>query len=157
MSRIAQFPGPPAGVVTRVLAAVVDAGAVWVAAALLYLGVVALRFAWWPASFTWPRPHTVVSALSVFLIATAYLTIGWATAGRTSGAGLLGLRVLSSRRELLGWPRAASRAALCVAFPIGLLWAGISPSRRSLQDVLLRSMVIYDWRRDGGGAHWRDD
>jgi hypothetical protein len=34
-----------------------------------------------------------------------YLTVAWATAGRTSGGRLLGLRVLSVRGGLLGWSR----------------------------------------------------
>jgi ribose/xylose/arabinose/galactoside ABC-type transport system permease subunit len=33
-----------------------------------------------------------------------------------------------------------------IAFPIGLLWCGVSASRRSVQDVVLRTSVIYDWR-----------
>jgi hypothetical protein len=37
------------------------------------------------------------------------------------------------------------RAILCVIFPIGLLWSVVSDSSRSLQDVLLRTSVIYDW------------
>jgi hypothetical protein len=34
--------------------------------------------------------------------------------------------------------------------PIGLLWTAVSPTRRSLHDYLVRSVVIYDWHRDGG-------
>jgi hypothetical protein len=32
-----------------------------------------------------------------------------------------------------------------VAFPIGLAWAIISRRNRSVQDVVLRTIVIYDW------------
>jgi hypothetical protein len=31
-----------------------------------------------------------------------------------------------------------------------LLWTAVSPTRRSVQDILVRSLVVYDWRRDGG-------
>jgi uncharacterized RDD family membrane protein YckC len=51
---------------------------------------------------------------------------------------------------LVGWPRAIVRAVACVVFPVGLLWAAVSPPRRSLLDLLLRSAVVYDWHRDRG-------
>jgi hypothetical protein len=38
------------------------------------------------------------------------------------------------------------RAIACVLFPLGLLWSGISASRRSLQDLVLRTVVVYDVR-----------
>jgi hypothetical protein len=31
-----------------------------------------------------------------------------------------------------------------VVFPFGLLWCGVSRGRLSLQDLLLRSVVVYD-------------
>jgi hypothetical protein len=37
------------------------------------------------------------------------------------------------------------RAALCVVFPIGLYWAVVSATSRSVQDTLLRTAVVYDW------------
>ena len=36
-------------------------------------------------------------------------------------------------------------AILCVVFPIGLLWCVVSEENRSVQDLLLRTSVIYDW------------
>jgi hypothetical protein len=139
-----------AGVVTRLLAAVADTTAVALAAALLYLGTAGARFAWSPVSFRWPQPTQVVSVVVAGLVATGYLTIAWATTGRTYGAGLLGVRVLSTRYGLLGWARSTLRALACVVFPVGLLWTAVSPTRRSLQDILVGSVVVYDWHRDGG-------
>jgi uncharacterized RDD family membrane protein YckC len=86
----------------------------------------------------------LLSVSTLFVLASGYFTVAWATSGRTAGSVLLGLRVLSARRRLLGWPRAAGRAALCVLFPIGLLWAAVSASRRSVQDLLVRTVVVYD-------------
>jgi uncharacterized RDD family membrane protein YckC len=77
-------------------------------------------------------------------VAVGYLAVGWAIAGRTYGARLLGLRVLSSRLELLGWMRSVLRAAVCVLWPVGLLWCGVSSSRRSVADLVVRSVVVYD-------------
>jgi hypothetical protein len=134
----------------RLLAAAVDTAVVAAAGVLVYVGVSAVRFALAPLAFTWPRPSPVSSVVGAALVATANLSAAWATTGRTYGGGLLGLRVLSGRRGLIGWPRAAVRALACVLFPLGLLWAAISPTRRSVQDLLLRSVVVYDWHRDRG-------
>ena len=143
-------PGGHAGVVTRSLAAAVDIAVVAMAVVLIYLGTAAVRFALMPLAFVWPRPSPVFSLVGATLVATAYLSVAWATTGRTYGGGLLGLRVLSARRGLIGWPRATVRAVACVVFPAGLLWAAVEPTRRSLQDLLLGSVVVYDWRRDRG-------
>ncbi len=140
----------PAGIVTRVLAAVVDVGVVAAALAGTYLVVTGLRFVWSPATFSWPAPSLSLLSLLAGLLAIGYLTVAWATIGRTYGAGLLGLRVLSTRRRLLGWVRAMLRAVICVLFPYGLLWAAVSRRRLSLQDIAVRSIVVYDWHRDGG-------
>jgi uncharacterized RDD family membrane protein YckC len=35
------------------------------------------------------------------------------------------------------------RAVACVVFPIGLLWVAVDKERRSLQDLLFGSRVIY--------------
>jgi uncharacterized RDD family membrane protein YckC len=86
------------------------------------------------------------------LLAIAYLSIGWATAGRTFGGAVLGLRVLSAGGDPLGWARAGLRAVLCVMFPPGLLWVVFSRRRRSVQDILVRSAVVYDWAGSAEGA-----
>lgn len=145
-------PERPAGIVTRMLVAVIDAGVIGLVAGSLYLGLSGLVFMLRPGSFAWPQPDLIITLPLLFALTTIYLTLGWATTGRSYGAGLIGVRVLSNRRELLGWSRAAVRAVLCAVFPFGLLWAAVSPHRRSVQDALLRSTVIYDWRRDGGAA-----
>ena len=40
---------------------------------------------------------------------------------------------------------AVLRAALYVVFPVGVLWCAMTGSRRSLQDLLLGTYVVYDW------------
>ena len=37
------------------------------------------------------------------------------------------------------------RSAFCTVFPVGLLWVIPSGANRSVQDVVLRTSVIYDW------------
>jgi len=133
-----------AGVVTRSLAGVVDLGVVVLVATALDLAAAGARFAWSPVDFRWPQPAPAVTVLLLLVIAVGYLTAGWAMAGRTYGARLLGLRVLSSRLQLLSWSRSVVRAVVCVVWPVGLLWCGISRGRRSVADLVVRSVVVYD-------------
>lgn len=139
-----------AGVVTRLLAAAVDTAAVLTAEASVYLAVSGLLFVWSPRSFQWPQLPALLTGLLGAAIAVVYLAVCWATIGRTYGGSLLGLRVLSADRRMLGWPRAILRSICCVLVPIGLLWTAVSGRRRSLQDMVVRSVVVYDWNRDGG-------
>jgi uncharacterized RDD family membrane protein YckC len=143
-------PGRPAGIVSRALAVAIDLGVVMVMGGGVLLTVAGVRFVLSPVSFRWPAPSWALSLLVGAVLATGYLTVAWATTGRTYGAAVLGLRVRSAGGGPLGWTRAGLRAALCVMFPPGLLWVVVSPRRRSVQDVMLLSVVVYDWRDDAG-------
>ena len=142
--------GDVAGIVTRAVAALIDLLVVMSMLGGLLLAVAGLRFAWSPPSFSWPAPSWAQSLAIGALFGAAYLTVAWATSGRTVGAGVLGLRVLSARGARLGWSRATARAVFCVVFPLGLLWAAVSRHRRSVQDAVLRTVVVYDWSDDAG-------
>jgi uncharacterized RDD family membrane protein YckC len=137
-------PAAHAGVVTRLLAAVVDGVVVLVLTVATDLAAAGARFVWSPVNFRWPQPTVTVSAVAFLTIAAVYLTVGWTTTGRTYGGKLLGVRVLSRRLRLLGWTRAALRALTCVLWPVGLLWSAVSPTRRSLQDLVLGTVVVHD-------------
>jgi len=143
-------PSPPvhAGVVTRLLAAAVDAVVVVVVTALLDLAAAGARFLWSPVDFRWPRPTVAVAVAALLLVAMVYLAAGWALTGRTYGSRLMGLRVLSSRSQSLSWTRSILRALMSVLWPLGLLWCGISRTRLSLADVVLRTVVVYDVQPD---------
>ncbi len=138
------LPTTHAGVVTRLLAAGVDFVAVVLLTVALDLAAAGVRFVWSPVDFRWPRPETATAVVVLLAVAVLYLTLAWAMTGRTYGGRLLGLRVLSRRGRLLGWGRSFLRALACVLWPVGLLWSGISPVRASLQDILFRSVVVYD-------------
>ena len=58
---------------------------------------------------------------------------------------MLGLRVVSSRDAGLPLWRAFVRAILCALFPIGLFWSAVSSRNESVQDLLVRTTVVYDW------------
>lgn len=139
-----------AGIVTRAVAAAIDLAVVLLMMGAALITVAGLKFLWAPVSFRWPSPSWPLSLLVGALLATAYLTVSWATTGRTWGAAILGLRVRSVGGATLGWARAALRALLCVAFPPGLLWVVVSRRRLSLQDAVLLSVVVYDWHDDAG-------
>jgi uncharacterized RDD family membrane protein YckC len=133
-----------AGVVTRLLAACIDAVVVVLLAVALDLTAAGIRFVWSPGDFTWPQFSLLTMSAALYAVAAVYLTLGWAMAGRTYGARLMGLRVLSIGSGLLGWTRSALRAGACVLVPVGLLWCAVSRNRSSLQDVVIRSVVVYD-------------
>ena len=135
----------PAGIVTRVGAMGVDIAMVIVLGSLIYLAFTGARLIWSPMQFTWPTPSFAVIATTELCLAVVYLTASWAMTGRSYGSSLLGLRVLTFRRRIPGWPLAFVRAVFCVLFPIGLFWVVLSPARRSIQDVVLRTVVVYDW------------
>jgi len=69
------------------------------------------------------------------VLAHAAFSIGGADVD-PPGAGPFG------RLRLAG---AFMRAVLCVIFPVGLAWVLVSRHNRSLQDVVLRTSVVYDW------------
>jgi uncharacterized RDD family membrane protein YckC len=130
--------------VTRLLAAGVDTAAVLLVTVLLDLAAAGVRFAWSPADFRWPSPTAGLTSLVLLVVAVGYLAVAWATTGRTYGARLLGLRVLTARHNLLSPTRSVLRALACALLPLGLLWCGVSSARRSLHDVVFRTVVVYD-------------
>jgi uncharacterized RDD family membrane protein YckC len=130
------------------MTAVIDAVVVAVIVAGLYLGVAGIAFAAHPARFHWPSWLGWSLPVIGFLIVVPYLTFCWTTAGRTVGDSLLGLRVVNHAGRTMSVPVAVARAVTYVIFPIGLLWVAISPSNRSVQDMVFRTSVIYAWTRN---------
>ena len=142
-----ELQGRRAGLVTRLLANTVDFGIVVGIVAGGYAAVAALRFLWNSRTFTFPAPGFGVLVLVGGVVMMLYLTACWVASGRTYGDHLLGLRVVGRLGRPLRPVAALFRAFLCVVFPIGLFWIVLSRENRSVQDVLLRSSVVYDWSR----------
>jgi hypothetical protein len=68
---------------------------------------------------------------------------------RSSDIAHLVLGVGSGAWLLASWAarpfrRLGEGVLLYVIFPVGLLWSAVSRERRSLQDVVVRSIVVYD-------------
>jgi uncharacterized RDD family membrane protein YckC len=137
--------GRRAGPVTRVLANLLDLAVVVLVLAVGYVVVAGFRFLWRPADFAFPRPEFELVLLVGAVVWVAYFTVLWGLTGRTYGDSVFGVRVVNARGKRLRLPGAALRALLCVVFPLGLLWVVVSPQNRSVQDVLLRTSVVYDW------------
>ena len=139
------FQGHRAGLVTRTAAAAIDFGIVIIALAVCYLGVSAFLFLLNPRSFSAPAPSFAVISTAGGLLLTVYLTLGWTGSGRTYGNHVMGLRVVNRNGSRLHPVVSFVRAALYVIFPLGLFWVLISGHNRSLQDLVVRTSVIYDW------------
>jgi uncharacterized RDD family membrane protein YckC len=145
------FQGRRAGVVTRVAASAVDLGVVVLAVGAFYAVLAGLSFLAHPRSFQWPANLGWSIPVIGFVFVMPYLALSWRGTGRTYGDALLGLRVVNGRGHRMTLVGATLRAFLCVVFPIGLLWVAVTSNNRSVQDLILRTSVIYDWtpRTDG--------
>jgi uncharacterized RDD family membrane protein YckC len=132
--------------VTRLLAAALDA--LVVVAVLLsgYGAAVALVFMVDPLRFSPPRLSWATALGIALALTVVYLAAGWSLGGRTWGMSIMGLRVVGPGRRSPRLGGALLRALACVLFPLGLLWSAVSPRNRSVQDLLLRTEVVYDWR-----------
>ena len=117
----------------------------------LYAAWAAVSFLLRPRSFHFPDPGQGWLLTALLCLLTAYLALGWMTTGQTVGDRLLGLRVVNRHARLPGAGLALLRAVLCVLFPILLFWVAVSRQNRSVQDLLLRTSVVYDWTTRGPG------
>jgi uncharacterized RDD family membrane protein YckC len=108
-----------------------------------YLAVAATRFLLNPTTFSFPVAAPSVLLLLGLGVQGVYFAVTWAVADGTFGDRLLGLRVTDDQGRRLGWRRCVVRAVLCTLVPVGLLWVLVSVENRSLQDLLLRTSVVY--------------
>ena len=132
-----------AGIVSRGGAGILDVLVVLVALAVLYVGWVFLRLGFSPRAFVFLAPSVVFSTFGFLATATIYLAVCWAVSGCTVGAVLTGVRVVGRTSGRLTPATAVLRALACVAFPIGLAWVVVDRQRRSVQDIVLGTRVVY--------------
>ena len=138
------FQGTRAGLVTRSIANIADLVVVTLLVAAGYTAVAATQFLLSPTTFSFPAPSPETLLILGLWLLAVYFAVTWAVVGGTYGDRLLGLRVTDGRGARLGWGRCAVRAVLCTIFPIGLVWVLVSQENLSVQDVLLRTSVVYD-------------
>lgn len=141
------YQGLRAGAATRLVAAVIDAVVVAMAQLVGYGAYAGLVFLIKPLRFRFPDTSVLLSLTAAFVVLVVYLTAAWSIAGRTFGSHVMGLQVVNRRGEKLRPSGALVRALACAVFPVGLLWCAVSPQNRSIQDVVLRTSVIYCWQQ----------
>ncbi|WP_283604720.1 RDD family protein [Mycolicibacterium poriferae] len=132
-----------AGVVSRGVAAVIDLVVVGMLLGSVYLGLVLARLALTPGAFRFPALDVVFSTAVCFGVAVLYLAGCWSVSGCTAGAVVMGVQVVGRRAARLKPVVALGRAVACVVLPIGLGWVAVDAERRSLQDIVFGSRVIY--------------
>lgn len=140
-----RFQGEPAGLATRLAASTVDAVTVGALLVGAYGGYLAARVVVSPRSFEPPNVPLAVTLVAYFTGVVLYLTACWWIVGHTAGERLMGLRVVPVAGGSLRPTRAFLRAAACVGLPAGLLWCAVDRRRRSAQDLVLRTQVVYHW------------
>ena len=134
-----------AGIVSRTLAAFLDLLIVLALLAGTYLIVAFVAFLVDVRSFDFPTVPWLFTVPGFLAGCILYQTIGWTVFGRTLGQGFMGLRVVRRKSASnLHVLQAIGRAVVCTLFPLGLAWVVLSPRRRSVQDIVARSRVIYE-------------
>jgi uncharacterized RDD family membrane protein YckC len=135
-----------AGLVSRVLGILVDSLVVVLFGLMLLLVMASVRLLW-TGDFGLEFLDAAATRAGAVALLVAYLTYGWGLDGRTVGNLAMGLRVFDEGGTDLSFPRAFVRALLVVIFPIGLLWAAVSARSSSVQDLIVRTVVVHDWGR----------
>jgi uncharacterized RDD family membrane protein YckC len=140
-----RYQGERAGLVTRTLAGAIDGVVVLALVLAMYLGLNALRFVLDPSGFRFSGASLLLTVTFALGTNVLYLAVLWAATGRTYGCHVMGLRVVGRQGRRVRPSVALVRAVMCTFFPIGLLWCVFSRNRSSVQDVVVRTSVIYDW------------
>jgi uncharacterized RDD family membrane protein YckC len=137
--------GHRAGFASRVVADAVDLAIAWLLglSGLLAAGVV--RYLLIGPPLRLPVLPNWLDAGTGGVVAVFYLGLSWAATGRSVGKQLAGLRVVDRRGQRLSLRRSFARAVLYVLFPAGLLWVLASRRNASLQDLVVGTVVVYDW------------
>jgi uncharacterized RDD family membrane protein YckC len=143
-------PVPYAGIVSRGLAFVVDAGIV---VSLATAATIELQTTGDVLGVD--QPHTgggfaVAYLLSVPAIFSAYCALFWTLVGRTPGMRIMGLRLTGTDggRVRLGQAvvRALAYSVSAVLF-VGYVWIAVDSRRQGFHDKLARTFVRYDTDR----------
>jgi uncharacterized RDD family membrane protein YckC len=142
--RATALQGRRAGLVSRLLALAIDLVTIVLLEVLLLIVIAGIR-ALFTDEFTLELSSDAVNGPIAVVIAVAFMTYGWGLNGRTVGKVALGLRVVRTDGRDLSPARALARAVLYLVFLPGILWAAVSRKNASIQDLIIRTAVVYDW------------
>jgi uncharacterized RDD family membrane protein YckC len=137
--------GHRAGFASRIVADAVDLGVIWLLGLSALLGGGVVKYLLTGPPFSLPVLPNWLDVSTGAAIAVAYLGLSWGGTGRSVGKQVAGLRVVHRAGRRLSLWRSFARAALYVLFPIGLLWILASRRNASIQDLVVGSVVVYDW------------
>ena len=137
--------GHRAGFASRVVADLVDLGVAWLLGLSALVGAGVIVYLVTGPPFRLPVLPNWLDGSAGAAIAVGYLGVTWAGTGRSVGKQIVGLRVVVGAGRRLSLWRSFTRALLYVLFPAGLLWGMASRRNASLQDLILRTAVVYDW------------
>lgn len=132
-----------AGIVSRSMAAGIDLVVVLALMSGGYLATAFVVFAVHVRDFRFPSVPWIFTATGFFTASILYLFVCWAVTERSVGHAVLGLRLVNTTGGHVRVHRLLGRAAFCTVFPVGLAWVAMSRRRRSLQDIVLRTRVVY--------------
>ena len=134
------YQGHEAGLVTRGLAGTLDVVVAVIATVVLYLTIAGAKLVIAPRKFHFPEMPFLLGVGGALTILVLYLATAWTLSGRSYGGRVMGIRVLGRQGRRVRAPVALARAVLYVVFPVGLLWILVNRQKRSLQDVVLRTI-----------------
>jgi uncharacterized RDD family membrane protein YckC len=143
--RAVDLQGRLAGLPSRALADVIDVAIAFGIFVLIYSGLSILWDFLQSDTIEIQVQSPGLSATGMWLTLIVYLTIGWASTGRTIGKQVLGLRVVRRDAKALRPGQAFGRAVLCASFYPGLLVALFSKRNAALEDFVCNTFVLYDW------------
>lgn len=146
------YQGTAAGVATRFAASAIDGVVICLWLLGVYFGYLALRLVLTPGAFHRPDHSLLLIGAAFFWVEVVYLAFAWWIGGRTIGDRIMGVQVVPNQGGRLRFLQSVARAFLCAVFPIGLLWCAVDPKRRSIQDIVLRTSVVYNWLPRPAGA-----
>lgn len=90
-----------------------------------------------------------LSGLAVLLFVPGYFVLCWVLIGATPGKQIMGLRVVRSKGERVGWLRGIVRYIgyfiSAIALFLGFLWVFIDGRRQGWHDKLADTLVVYQW------------
>ncbi|GAA4045636.1 RDD family protein [Nonomuraea soli] len=137
-----------AGLVSRVMALLIDVLVLVLGTAAVYLVLVEGSELMLGGSPSWVRP---VAGTVMGVLPTAYFTLAWWLTGQTAGDIVMGVTVSRANGERLGFLHALLRAvvglALAPLWLAGMVTTLIDGRRRALLDMLFGTVVRYGGAR----------
>jgi uncharacterized RDD family membrane protein YckC len=143
--RARELQGRRAGIASRAIAFAIDLAIAFGIYIALVVGMNVLWDVLFSEKIEVPAPPGWFSGPGIFLVLVVSLTLGWGSTGRSIGNQVIGLRVVRADARPLRSRHAFARAVLCAVFYPGLLLTLFDRRNRSLQDVICRTVVVYDW------------